>query len=120
MGRYEELQVYKIAFELACSIHEHSKSFPKFEQYSLTDQLRRSSRSICANVVEGYRKRIYPKHFISKLSDADGENTETILWLDFAKHFGYLDENTHLDLKKRCQSIGSLLNYMMRNHEKFK
>ena len=120
MGKCEDLEVYKISFETACLIHEHSKSFPRFEQYLLADQIRRSSRSTCSNVVEAYRKRRYPKHFLSKLSDADGENAETSLWLDFAKRFGYLDEKVHRELKEKCQSIGKLLNYMMRNHEKFK
>ena len=70
-------------------------------------------------IVEAYRKRRYPKYFISKLSDADGENSETILWLDFAKRFNYMDEKTYIDLTSRCSSIGNLLNYMMKNHDKF-
>ncbi len=73
---YKQLTAYKIAFELAMNIFENTKSFPKEERYSLTDQIRRSSRSVCANLAEGYRKRLYPKHFITKLSDADMENSE--------------------------------------------
>jgi four helix bundle protein len=119
MGNYKDLQAYQISFELACIIHLYVQSFPKIEQYSLTDQIRRSSRSTCANIVEAYRKRRYPKYFISKLSDADGENSETILWLDFAKRFNYMDEKTYIDLTSRCSSIGNLLNYMMKNHDKF-
>ena len=119
MGKCEDLEVYKISFETACLIHEHSKSFPRFEHYLLADQIRRSSRSTCSNVVEAYRKRRYPKHFLSKLSDADGENAETSLWLDFAKRFGYLDNVTYQELKSRCISVSNLLHYMMKNHHKF-
>ena len=74
---FRKLQVYQKAFKLAMEIFEMTKTFPKEEKYSLTDQIRRSSRSVCANIGEAYRKRIYPKHFISKLSDSDSENTET-------------------------------------------
>ena len=81
---FKKLISYQKSFDLAMSIFEVSKSFPKEETYSLTDQIRRSSRSVCANISEAYRKRRYPKHFISKLTDADGENSETNTWLDFA------------------------------------
>lgn len=119
MGQYEELQVYQISFELACVVHEKLKSFPDHERYALVDQLRRSSRSTCANIVEAYRKRRYPKHFISKLSDADGENTETTMWIDFAHRFGYIDSKTLDNLKERCISIGKLLHFMMNNPGRF-
>jgi four helix bundle protein len=76
---FKKLLAYKKSFELAMNIFEMSKSFPKEETYSLTDQIRRSSRSVSANIAESYRKRRYPKHFISKLTDADGENSETLL-----------------------------------------
>ena len=69
-----------------------SKKFPLEEKYSLTDQIRRSSRSVCVNIAEGYRKRIYPKHFTSKMTDADAEASETCVWLDFAKDCNYIDE----------------------------
>jgi four helix bundle protein len=81
---FRKLKAYQIAFELAMEIFEISKSFPKEETYSLTDQIRRSSRSICTNIAEAYRKRRYPKHFISKLSDSDTENAETLCWLEFS------------------------------------
>ncbi len=81
---FKKLLAYQKSFELAMFVFEISKSFPKEETYSLTDQIRRSSRSVSANIAEAYRKRIYPKHFISKLTDADGENSETSTWLDFA------------------------------------
>ncbi|WP_340114314.1 four helix bundle protein [Maribellus mangrovi] len=74
---FKELIVYQKAFKLAMHIFEVSKSFPKEERYSLTDQIRRSSRSTCTNIAEAYRKRRYPKHFLSKLTDSDGENSET-------------------------------------------
>jgi four helix bundle protein len=76
--------VYKVAFESAMKIYEISRSIPKEEQYSLTDQIRRSSRSVCANLAEAFRKRIYPRAFISKSSDSEGEAAETQNWLDFA------------------------------------
>nr|WP_294949935.1 four helix bundle protein [uncultured Mucilaginibacter sp.] len=80
-GTFKELKVYQSAFEAARNIFHLSKKFPKEETYALTDQIRRSSRSVCTNIGEGYRKRIYPKHFTSKMTDADGEATETSIWL---------------------------------------
>jgi len=103
---FKELTAYKKAFTLAMMIYKVSKSFPKEEQYSLTDQIRRSSRSTCANIAEAYRKRIYPKHFISKLTDSDGENSETVVWLDFALECEYLDRKTHNSLYSECLEIG--------------
>ena len=81
---FKKLLAYQKAFDLAMSIYEVSKSFPKEETYSLTNQVRRSPRSVNANISEAYRKRRYPRHYISKLTDADGENSETSTWLDFA------------------------------------
>jgi len=81
---FEKLIAYEKAFDNAMTIFETSKSFPKAETYSLTDQIRRSSRSVAANIAEAYRKRRYPKHFISKLTDSDAENSETVVWLNFA------------------------------------
>lgn len=81
---FKKLLAYQKAFELSMEIFELSKSFPKEETYSLTDQIRRSSRSVCVNISEAYRKRLYPKHFTSKLTDSDCENSETQVWLDFA------------------------------------
>ncbi len=95
---FKKLLAYQKSFELAMLIFEISKSFPKEETYSLTDQIRRSSRSVSANIAEAYRKRIYPKHFTSKLTDADGENSETNTWLDFALACNYLDKEKHLEL----------------------
>ena len=116
---FKDLIVYQKAFKLAMDIFEVSKTFPKEEKYSLTDQIRRSSRSICTNIAEAYRKRLYPKHFLSKLTDSDGENSETASWLDFAHACKYLESNTHQKFFNECLEIGKLLNYMMNNPEKF-
>ena len=89
---FRELIAYRKGFILAMEIFEISKSFPKEERYSLTDQIRRSSRSVCINMAEGYRKRKYPKHFYSKLTDSDSENSETLGWLDFAFACQYISE----------------------------
>ncbi len=116
---YRDLIVYQKAFKLAMRIFEISKTFPKEETYSLTDQIRRSSRSVCTNIREGYRKRRYPAHFISKLSDADMENTETQVWLNFSLACKYIPDSIFQELDKEATEIGRLLNYMMENPEKF-
>ncbi|MBL7747719.1 MAG: four helix bundle protein, partial [Chitinophagaceae bacterium] len=87
----KQTKVYKIAFELAMEIFEVSKRFPKEETYSLTDQIRRSSRSVCICLLEAYRKKRYPAHFVSKVTDCDMENAETSGWLDFALACNYID-----------------------------
>jgi four helix bundle protein len=116
---FKKLIAYQKAFQLAMEIFKISKSFPKEEKYSLTDQIRRSSRSTCANLAEAYRKRIYPKHFITKLTYSDGENSETDVWLDFAKACGYLTENQYQPLHEKRIEIGKLINYMISNPSKF-
>lgn len=116
---FKKLMAYQKAFDLAMSIFEISKSFPKEETYSLTDQIRRSSRSVCANIAEAYRKRIYPKHFISKLSDADGENSETNTWLNFALACSYISNEDYSKYSEEGKEIGKLINYMINNPEKF-
>jgi four helix bundle protein len=116
---FKDLLAYKKAFILAMDIFELSKSFPKEEKYSLTDQIRRSSRSVCVNITEAYRKRQYPLHFISKLSDADMENSETRVWLDFAIACKYLRDDEYKKLLQQNQEIGKLINYMMQHPEKF-
>jgi four helix bundle protein len=93
MGEFGDLLVYKKAFKLAMAIYEISKRFPKEEKYSLTDQIRRSSRSVCTNFAEAYRRRRYPNYFLSKLSDSDTENAETGVWLDFALACKYITES---------------------------
>jgi four helix bundle protein len=118
-GSFKELKVYQLAFEAAKYIYLTSKNFPKEETYSLIDQIRRSSRSVCVNIGEGYRKRIYPKHFTSKITDADGEATETSIWLDFALEFGYLDKDAFNLLQSKYAEIGRMLNSMANHPEKF-
>jgi len=89
---FRSLKVYSLAYKLAMEIFHLTKSYPKEEMYALTDQIRRSSRSVCANICEGYRKRRYPKHFSSKMTDADGEYSETIVWLEFSRDCKYISE----------------------------
>ncbi len=108
---HRELDTYEIAFQAAVEIYNLSKLFPKEETYSLTDQIRRSSRSVCANLAEAFRKRKYPKHFVSKLSDSEAEGAETQVWLDFALEFKYItQEQFELLDKKYEQIIGKLVN----------
>jgi four helix bundle protein len=116
---YKELLAYQKAFQLAMEIFELSKSFPVEEKYSLTNQIRRSSRSVCANIAESYRKRRYVNHFISKLTDSDAENSETNVWLDFSLECNYLSKEIHQILNQKSIEIGKLINYMMNNPNKF-
>jgi len=100
-------------------IYELTKSFPPEEKYALSNQLRRSSRSVCRAIGEGYRKRQYPNHFISKISDADMENTETQISLDFAMACNYISLETNQKLRRNLEEIGRMLNHMMENPEKY-
>jgi four helix bundle protein len=102
---HRELDVYKLAFDGAMKIFELSKKFPKEETYSLTDQIRRSSRSVCANLAEAFRKRRYPKSFVSKLSDCESESAETEVWLDFSLKCKYLTETEHFELNETYENI---------------
>lgn len=116
---FRDLNVYRLAFKLAMEVFYESRKFPLEERYSLTDQIRRSSRSVTANIGEGYRKKHYPKMFVSKLADADGEATETQVWLDFAYACGYLSENRQLELKTGYEEVGRMLGGMIAHPEKF-
>ena len=116
---FRELIAYKKAFEIAMEIFILSKKFPTEEKYSLTDQVRRSSRSVCANIAEAYRKRRYVNHFISKLTDSDAENSETNVWLEFALQCQYITEQTYTDLSAKNLEIGKLINFMINNPTKF-
>ncbi len=108
---HKELDVYKMAYEAAMRIYNLSKSFPKEELYSLTDQIRKSSRSVCANLAEAFRKRRYPKAFIAKLSDSEGEGAETQTWLDFAFDCGLISEVDNQELNGIYDKvIGKLVN----------
>jgi four helix bundle protein len=100
-------------------IFEISKSFPKEETYSLTDQIRRGSRSVCTNLAEAYRKKLYTAHFISKVTDSDMENSETGVWLDFALACKYLNTEVHQKLIEENEEIGRLLSHMIVNPEKY-
>ena len=100
-----DLEVYGHAFEVAMQLFAGTKAFPKEETYSLTDQVRRSSRSVCANLAEAWRKRRYELAFISKLSDAETEAAETQVWIEFAVKCGYLPRETGAALYKACDAI---------------
>ncbi|MFH7005386.1 four helix bundle protein [Flavobacterium bizetiae] len=116
---FSELLAYKKSFELAMEIFELSKEFPKEETYSLTDQIRRSSRSVSANIAESYRKRRYINHFISKLTDSDAENSETNVWLEFSLKCEYIGQEKFDQLNMKNIEIGKLINYMINNPGKF-
>ncbi|MBV6439151.1 MAG: four helix bundle protein [Haliscomenobacteraceae bacterium CHB4] len=116
---FRSLKVYQLSYELAMEIFILAKTFPKEETYSLTDQIRRSSRAVPGNIGEGYRKRIFPAHFRSKMTDADGEASETTVHLDFAKDCGYITIEKHRDLIKRYEEVGRMLGGMIDHPEKF-
>ncbi len=116
---YKNLIAYKKAFDLAMKICRLSKTFPKEETFALTSQIKRSSRSVCSNIAEGYRKRKYNAHFISKLTDADMENSETQVWLDFALACEYISQDEFNGLRNDTDEIGKLLYFMINNPEKF-
>ena len=117
--KVKEMDVYKLAYEQAMDIFFLSKSFPKEEKYSLTDQIRRSSRSVCANLREAQAKRRYIAHFTSKLTDCDGENAETETWLDFAKDCEYLTLTDYDRLIEKNHRVGQMLGNMMAKAEFF-
>jgi four helix bundle protein len=116
---HERLNVYRLAYKLAMEIFEISKTFPKEEMYSLTDQIRRSSRSVSANIGEGYRKRLYPKSFVSKMIEVDGEATETVIHIRFAHDCGYLSKEDYAYFKTEYAAIGQMINGMIQHPEKF-
>jgi len=116
---YRDLEVYQRAFEISWAVFKASRSFPKEEKYSLTDQVRRASRSIGAQIAEAWGKRRYEKHFISKLTDADSEQLETQHWINVAVSCGYLDEDLSEDLIGELERIGRMLNSMMRKANLF-
>ena len=120
MSTFRDLKVYQKAFKLAMDIFKLTKSFPDEEKFGLISQIRRSSRSVCSSIAEAYRKRKYPAHFVSKTTDADMENSETQVWLDFSLSCKYIDRETYDDYVKRSEEIGKMLNHMIENPEKFK
>ena len=113
--QFKDLRVYQQAFGAATRIYELSKGWPAEERYSLTDQIRRSSRSVCANIAEAWRKRRYPAHFVSKLSDSDAEAAETQVWPDFALDSGYITQQDHDTLYETYEYISGGLVKMMSN-----
>ena len=113
------LKVFQLSYELSLEIFHLSKIFPKEETYSLTDQIRRSSRSEPANIAEGYTKRRYPKHFVSKITDADGEATETQVWLEIARDCKYISSEKCDQLVHRYEEVGKMLGGMINNPERF-
>ena len=115
VSEHQELRVYRNAFAAVSQIFQLTRLFPVEERFSLTDQIRRSSRSVGANIVEAWRKRRYPNAFVSKLSDADGEAAETQYWLAIAHDCGYLDAETCRALTDRCEYICAQLARMMAN-----
>ena len=116
---FRELRVYQAACKLDEAIFRETKKWPREEMYSLTDQVRRSSRSIGANLAESWAKRKYPAHFLSKLTDADGELQETIHWLDRARTYEYLAASLHAELERDCHAIGGMLGKMINQPDGF-
>ncbi len=116
---HKDLNVFKISFEAGMEVFNLTKGFPKEETYSLTDQIRRSSRSVSGNIAEAFRKRRYPKHFISKLSDSEGESAETQVWLDYALACEYIDKDIHDSLTNKYDHILSMLVNMANNPDKW-
>ncbi|WP_417601521.1 four helix bundle protein [Owenweeksia hongkongensis] len=119
MRGFKDLLAYQKAFDLAMEIFMITKSFPKEETYSLTDQIRRSSRSVCANLAEAYRKRSYLKHFLLKVTDCQMENSETEVWLDFSLECKYITEDKHTELLELNDEVGKLLYHIYNNPNKY-
>jgi four helix bundle protein len=110
---YKELDTYKLAREISFEIYQISKSFPPEERYSLTDQIRRSSRSVGAQIAESWGKRRYEKHFVSKLTDADAEQFETQHWIEIALECKYISMNLYDSLTQKCEMLGKMINNMI-------
>lgn len=119
IATHKDLRVYQTAFQSAMEIYKLSKSFPAEEKFSLTDQIRRSSRSVCANLAEAFRKRRYPKNFVSKLSDCEAEAAETHVWLDFALACDYITIEDYEKLYKEYDMILGMLVKMIVEPEKW-
>ena len=116
---FRGLIVYQRAFKLAMEIFRESSKFPPEEKYSLTDQIRRASRSVPTNIGEGYRRRQYPKVFVNKMSEADGEGTETQIWIDFAYACGYISRELQISWREGYEEVGRMLGGMMAHPERF-
>lgn len=118
-GSFRDLKVYQLSYNLAMEIFHLTKSFPLEEKYSLIDQIRRASRSVPANIAEGYRKRQYPKMFCSKMADADGEASETQVWLDFSFDCGYINKSVQEKLIQSYEEVGRMLGGIIAHPERF-
>ena len=116
---YKDLKVFQRSYSLSLSIFELTKSFPTEEKYSLVDQIRRSSRSIPANIAEAWKKRQYPKMFVSKIIDAAGEAGETEVWLDISKDTGYVSQEQYQNLMDGYSEVNRMLYGMIQKHDKF-
>ena len=116
---HRDLKVFQLAYRLSMEIFQLTKHFPREEVYSLTDQIRRSSRSVAANIAEGFRKRRYPNMLVNKLTDCDGEATETQVWLDFALDCGYMSKENHDHLIEGYEEVGRMLSGMMADPKRF-
>jgi four helix bundle protein len=119
MGGFRDMMVYKKAFEMARMVFVLSKRFPAEEKYALTDQVRRSSRSVSAQYAEGYRKKRYPAHFVAKMTDADGVNTETQVWLEHAVACGYVSDTDIAPIREISEEVGRMLGDMIEHPEKY-
>jgi len=118
--KHKDLKVFQVSFEAGMKIFELSKNFPKEEKYSLTDQMRRSSRSVSSNIAEAWRKRKYPKSFIAKLSDSEGEAAETQVWLDYALKCRYLSQENYDKLYDQYEHIIAMLINMSTKPDQWK
>jgi four helix bundle protein len=116
---FRDLLAYKKAFEQACQLFEQTLNYPKEEKFSLIDQIRRSSRSVCVNLAEAYRKRDYIKHFLLKITDCMGENSETLVWLEFSLNCKYITEAVYEQYIELNEEITKLLKFMYNNPDKF-
>lgn len=116
---FKQLEVYKTSRALSGRVFQLSKSFPREETYSLTDQIRRSSRSVGAQLAEAWGKRPYKKHFTSKLTDADGEQLETQHWIEVANDCGYLSDENCTELLKMCEAVGRMISSMIEKSDSF-
>jgi four helix bundle protein len=116
---FRDLRVYQAAFELQQEVFKVSKAFPKEEMFSLTDQIRCSSRAIGANLAEAWQKRRYEAHFVSKLSDSDAEQAETQHWVDTALDCNYISPEVHAGFLEKCQEIGRMLGTMINKPSSF-
>ncbi len=116
---HRDLRAFQLSYKLAMEIFQLSRAFPKEEAFALTNQIRRSSRSVTANLAEGFRKRRYPNMFVNRMTGRDGEASENQVWIDFALDCGYMSQQNHDRLTAVYEEVGKMLSSMMTNPEKF-